>query len=129
MSFSTPTPYDGRVEVCLDGLWGRVCDELWDADDATVVCRQLGYEGSELQYSYLRIIVIQISFSTPGSYALRTYPGSVDILFTHLSGVLCSGNESMLFECDYRGTDCSTSGTAAVVCTGKISEVVQCLST
>lgn len=34
---------EGTVEVCLDSLWGLVNDLGWDADDATVVCRQLGY--------------------------------------------------------------------------------------
>ena len=36
------TPLEGRVQVCLNGVWGTVCDDGWQEENNDVVCRQIG---------------------------------------------------------------------------------------
>jgi len=54
----------GTVEVCINGVWGRVCDFLLGDRFARVVCRQLGYSvntgqgelvHSLVMYSYMYV--------------------------------------------------------------------------
>ena len=41
-----PYPYQGRVEFCVGGSWSTICTRrtIWNTREASVVCRQLGYD-------------------------------------------------------------------------------------
>ena len=42
---------EGYVEVCVDGVWGTVCDDHWDNRDAGVICYMLGYHRESMGMS------------------------------------------------------------------------------
>ena len=114
------TSTQGRVEVCLGGEWGTVCDDSWDNNAATVACNQLGLptDGENIIASTdsLSIIFnISAAISTSGS---QFGQGAGKIF---LSNVKCHGNESRLVGCSSRGylaKDCQHSEDAGVICRG-----------
>ena len=34
---------EGRIEICINNVWGTICDDYWSDADANVACRKLGY--------------------------------------------------------------------------------------
>lgn len=38
------SPDSGRLEVCINKAWGTICGYNWDANDARVACRELGFQ-------------------------------------------------------------------------------------
>ena len=92
-------PSVGRVELWYSEEWNTVCDDSWDINDATVVCRQLGYQGA--------------AFARQSAYFGR---GSGNILLDNLQ---CTGTETSLFRCPHNGLyshNCGHGEDAGVTC-------------
>ena len=33
----------GRMEICINGSWGKICSDMWTNHDARVLCKHFGY--------------------------------------------------------------------------------------
>ncbi|XP_050568904.1 antigen WC1.1-like isoform X1 [Cygnus atratus] len=90
---------DGRVEISLHGMWGRVLDDDWNIKDATVVCRQL-----------------QCGIAKKAYYLPRSERG---IGLVGLRSVQCDGNETQLVLCKTSHSQALPTGVAedvGVIC-------------
>ncbi|XP_072884197.1 scavenger receptor cysteine-rich domain-containing protein DMBT1-like [Hemitrygon akajei] len=95
----------GRVEVRYIAQWGTVCDNGWGTYDAKVVCNQLGCPSA--------------ATAIPRA---RFGQGSGHIW---MDDVACTGNESTLWECSFRGWgvhNCGHREDAGVICAEGASE-------
>lgn len=81
---------EGQVEVLYNNIWGSVCPDLWDTNNAKVVCRQLGlpHENAEAL----------------GMPAFRQWELWFGAEPQWLDSVNCSGVESNLGECSHSVT-------------------------
>ena len=74
--------FEGRVELCIGGTWGTVCqDVFWGDADAQVICRQLGYENPSEALAV-----------TAQEYGIGTGP-------IYLNGLNCTGKEGRITDC------------------------------
>ncbi|KAB0384430.1 hypothetical protein FD755_006347, partial [Muntiacus reevesi] len=92
----------GRVEVLHRGAWGTVCDDLWDLNEAEVVCRQLGCGRA-------------VSALGKAHFG----PGSGDIF---LDNMQCAGAERYLGQCAHSGWsehNCGHHEDAGVICSDR----------
>ncbi|XP_030845075.1 deleted in malignant brain tumors 1 protein isoform X2 [Strongylocentrotus purpuratus] len=90
---------EGRVEIQYNGVWGTICDDDWDINDASVVCRMLGFQGAS---------------GAPGSAQFGQGTGPIQ-----LDDVGCSGDEQTIFDCAYPAFgvhNCGHYEDAGVIC-------------
>ena len=92
--------YEGRLEVCINHVWGTVCSIGWDDRATKVACRQLGYQEIGL-LSLSRVcynIILYVSLIGGVTYYSKTYgQGLGPIMFGNIQ---CNGNEDSIFDCN-----------------------------
>ena len=112
----SPSPSFGRVEVCVKGIWGTICNTSWNFKAAAVICKQLGYSS----HGNLKFIHhIKIVYGVLGAIATGNHYSNPNSM-TNIDSVSCTGIESSILECNivYGGlsSTCKRSADAEVIC-------------
>ncbi|XP_013410517.1 scavenger receptor cysteine-rich domain-containing group B protein-like [Lingula anatina] len=97
----------GRVEVQFRGQYGTICDDFFSSEDATVLCRMAGFNGTGTQLPSPRGVV-----SGEVNYGQGTGP-------IWLRSLHCRGDEQTIHECSAewgRHSSCSHSEDVAIQC-------------
>ena len=95
----------GRVEIRVNNVWAQICADLWNINDALVVCRYLGFNTTQ-QVPLGNVFGV----STTGYWATQ---------------MRCGGQENDLNQCHYTeyinqpAETCSVGYPANVQCLGK----------
>ena len=93
---------EGRLEVCINNVWGSVCDDLFDDNDADVVCQQLGgfmHSGTQgLTACYLCCLHSWLSFSL-GATVYRESHFGVGAGPIFLDQLDCTAQDTTLLGC------------------------------
>ena len=98
---------EGRLEVKNEEVWGTVCSDGFDRNDANVVCKYLGRPGVEEVYSAADILNIESARDSP----------------IWLSDLECNGQEDNPFHCSQKvmkhHTNCDHNQDVAIKCSSK----------
>ena len=115
----------GRIEVCINGTWGTICDHHWTQEEASVVCSHLGYspygikDRTYVKY-FIKLSLCLGAMATKNIYLNYEWP-------IGLFELRCSGNEINIWDCSYNtsngGQYCHQHNDASVFCMREFIEI------
>ena len=119
------------MEVCMNNVWGDVCDVDWGINQATVVCNQLGFlttgNGSRATGQFmLKILGIFVCEGVVPIQEALFGPFGGPLFYT---SVACDGTEDQILNCSL-STDstsaCTSSDYVGVRCQGELHNIQTC---
>ena len=98
------SPNEGRLEIHFLGQWNTICDDWWGSSDATVACKQMGFQNGQ---------AVGKAYYGQGTGRIG------------MQWVSCNGTEAQLIDCPFEGwfpssRYCDHSKDAGVVCSSKL---------